>query len=105
MSKLTAIQIAEAQLVGDLREAPRKRVLMQATIMSVSGSQQASVKDFTSSGARVRCEQRLEEGWDVVFKRGELFIAARVAWAKRDEAGLQFYRVLEVEPAAARAAR
>jgi hypothetical protein len=103
MSKLTPIQIAEARLVGDVRGAPRKRVLMQATLMSVGGSQQASIKDLTSSGARVRCEQRLEEGWDVVFKRGDLFIAARVAWATRDEAGLEFYRI--VQTAAVRPAR
>ena len=104
MSKLTPIQIAEAQLVGDLRLAARKRVLMQATIMSVSGSHQARVMDFTASGARVRCDQQLEEGWDVVFKRGELSLGARVAWATSDEAGLQFYRILGVETAATPAA-
>ena len=88
MSEYSPIRIASAEM----RDATRKRVLMQATIISIDGPQRISIKDLTSSGARIHCERRLEEGWDIIFKRGELFIAARVAWATKDEAGLQFYR-------------
>ena len=98
MSKYTPIEPAGAHAVDEMRDAARKRVLMRATIISAAGAQAADVKDLTSSGARIRCDRRLEEGWDVIFNRGEVFVAARVAWASRDGAGLQFYR--EIPPAA-----
>ena len=34
------------------------------------------------------------EGRDVIFKHGEIFIAARVTWATEADAGLEFYRKL-----------
>ena len=77
---------------GEMRDAPRKHVLMQATIISPEGPQRVFVKDLTTTGARIQSEYPLEESWDVIFKRGEEFRAARVAWTKGDEAGLQFYR-------------
>ena len=77
---------------GEMRDAPRKHVLMQATIISPDGPQRVFVKDLTPTGARIQPEYPLEQGWDVIFKRGEEFRAARVAWTKGDEAGLQFYR-------------
>ena len=77
---------------SELRDAPRKHVLMQATIISPDGPQRSFVKDLNSTGARIQCEHPLEEGWDIIFKRGEEFRAARVAWVKADEAGLAFYR-------------
>ena len=80
---------------GETRDAARKRVLMQATIISVAGPQQTFLKDLTASGARIQSEHPLQEGWDVVFKRGDDFRAARVAWTKKDEAGLQFYREID----------
>jgi hypothetical protein len=88
--KMTPIQVADC----DMRDETRKHVLMQATIISVEGPQRAYVRDLTSTGARIQCDQRLEEDWDVVFKRGEQFVAARVAWSTKHEAGLQFYREL-----------
>lgn len=75
----------------EMRDAPRKHVLMQATIISPDGPQRVFVKDLTPTGARVQPEHKLEEGWDVIFKRGEEFRAARIAWTTGDEAGLQFY--------------
>lgn len=52
------------------------------------------MRDLTSTGARVRCDPPLSEGEDVMMKRGDLFVPARVAWTTKDEAGLQFYREL-----------
>ncbi len=77
---------------SEARDGPRKRVLMQATIISADGPQRAFVKNLTATGARLQCEHALNEDWDVIFKRGDDFRAARVAWTKDDEAGLQFYR-------------
>ena len=88
MSHLSKIEVAS----GELRDAPRKLVLMHATIISTEGAQRVQVKDLTATGARILTERRLEQDWDVIFKRGNEFRAARVAWAKKDEAGLQFFR-------------
>jgi len=88
MSKHVAIPVDPL----DMRDAPRNHVLMQATIISAEGPQRAFVKDLTPSGAKLQCEYPLEEHWDVIFKRGDEFRAARVAWTNGDEAGLQFYK-------------
>ena len=77
---------------SELRGGHRKHVLMQATIISVEGPQRTFVKDLTDDGARIQCQYPLGDGWDVIFKRGDDFRAARVAWSRGGEAGLQFYR-------------
>jgi len=77
---------------AEMRDAQRKHVLMHATIISAGGSQPASVKDLNTTGVRIQCERPLEAGADVLFKRGDDFRAARVAWTRKGEAGLQFYR-------------
>lgn len=88
MSMYRPIDIA----TSELRDAPRKHVLMQAIVLSSDGPQRVFVKDLTPTGARIQWEYPLQQGWDVIFKRREEFRAARVAWTKGDEAGLQFYR-------------
>jgi hypothetical protein len=77
---------------GEMRDAPRKLVLMQARIISPDGPRRAFIKDLANTGARIQCDEPLKEGWDVVFERGDDFRAARVVWSREDEAGLQFYR-------------
>jgi hypothetical protein len=77
---------------GDLRNHARKRVLMQASIISAHGTHRARINDLHVSGVRVSCEPPLEKDTDVIFKRGKLFVAARVAWTARGGAGLEFYR-------------
>jgi hypothetical protein len=79
----------------DLRQGARKRVLMNATIIGPEGRHQARVVDLTVSGVQILCNHRLEKDWDVIFKRGDMFVAARVAWATRTGAGLEFYRKSE----------
>lgn len=88
MSHMTRIAVPPAEL----RNAPRKHVLMQATIIGIDGQQRVQVKDLALSGARVLTERPLEEGRDILFRRNDECRAARVAWARKDEAGLQFYR-------------
>ena len=82
---------------GELRDSARKHVLMQATIITVDGPQRVHVRDLTPRGARISCEYRLKQDWDLVFKRGDLFLAARVVWTRKETAGLQFYRQVNPE--------
>ena len=77
---------------SDLRRANRRRVLMRATLVTADGVQSARVRDLTSSGAGIVCDQPPERGADVILKRGDLFVAARVVWSDATSAGLEFYR-------------
>src|SRR3954467_15238506 len=77
------------------RKLDRKHVLQHATIISASGRHYARISDFSVSGVRVSCANPPAENDDVIFKRGDLFVAARVAWTDKSGAGLQFYRALE----------
>lgn len=81
----------------DLRRSTRKRVLMRATIVTVDGAQSARVRDLAETGAGILCDTPLTAGSDVIFKRGNLLVAARVVWTEGAEAGLEFYRPLPLE--------
>lgn len=74
---------------------------MSATVVGADGAQNVRVRDLTSSGAGISCDRPLEPGSDVLFKRGRMLVAARVAWANRAFAGLEFYRLISVEELAA----
>ena len=82
---------------SDLRRSSRKRVLMRATLVTAEGVQSARVRDLTSCGAGIVCERPPEKGTDVILKRGDLFVAARVVWADANSAGLEFYREAPLE--------
>lgn len=75
-----------------LRKLDRKHVLLNATIISLDGSQDVRIRDLSQSGAQIFCDRPPAENCDVIFKRGRLFVAARIAWANKTVAGLQFYR-------------
>jgi hypothetical protein len=65
---------------------------MRATLVAADGVQSARVRDLTSSGAGIVCDSPPPAGADVILKRGDLFVAARVVWADENSAGLEFYR-------------
>jgi hypothetical protein len=84
-------------LARDLRRSKRKAVLMRATLIGTDGVQTVRLKDITSDGAGICCEAPLSAGSDVIIRRDDLFIAARVVWAEGNSAGLEFYRPLTSE--------
>ena len=79
------------------RKLDRKHVLLSAIVISPEGAQAARIRDLSSSGVHVFCNRPPTIDSDVIFKRGDVFAAARVAWSDKDEAGLEFYR--QVDPA------
>jgi hypothetical protein len=90
----------EAHAVTELRPVrkdERKQVLMNAVVIDAEGRQPVRVKNLTVSGVRVSTGRRLHVDSDVIFERGKMFVAARVAWSKPDEAGLEFYRADQAE--------
>jgi hypothetical protein len=74
------------------RRDERKRVLMKATLITVDGPQDVRVTDINASGARVEWERMIPADEDLLFRRGSSFVAARVAWSKRKDGGIEFYR-------------
>lgn len=70
---------------------------MRATLIAADGAQTVRLKDLTSEGAGIACQVPLRFGTDVILRRGDLFIAARVVWAEGMTAGLEFYRPLTSE--------
>ena len=96
----TPFRTMEAELTvetRDLRRSKRRRVLIRATIITVDGAQSARVRDLATTGAGIVSDRALDPGSDVIFKRGNLLVAARVVWASGNEAGLEFYRPLPLE--------
>jgi hypothetical protein len=76
------------------RKGSRKRVLMRGTLFTPEGAHVVWIRDISATGALVAGEDRLPQDCDVIFKRGPLFAAARIAWSNETGAGIKFYRDL-----------
>lgn len=76
------------------RAKTRTRVLMTATVTSPTGSHKVLVRDISREGAQIYADKSISAGYDACFKRGPIFVAARVAWCRNGIAGLKFYREL-----------
>lgn len=76
------------------RAKSRTRVLMVGTIVSAAGSHRVLLRDISVEGAQVYADKALSAGQDACFRRGPIFVAARIAWYRRGIAGLKFYRQL-----------
>ncbi|MES2137105.1 MAG: PilZ domain-containing protein [Pseudomonadota bacterium] len=84
------------------RKGERKRVLLRGTVFAPNGAHVVWIRDISSDGALVAADDPLPIGCDVIFKRGAIFAAARIAWSNETGTGVKFYRDLaECEIAAA----
>jgi hypothetical protein len=79
------------------RRTDRKRVLMMGELISCGGTHRVRIRDFSSKGAQIVCEGSSLEKCDMLLRRGDLCVAAHVAWIKGDEVGLTFYREISAE--------
>ncbi len=79
------------------RSGRRARVLMVGTLMTPTGTKRVTIRDISRSGAQIAIDESIPTECDVIFKRGSVFAAARVAWISAGEAGLKFYRELSPE--------
>jgi len=79
---------------GSPRRTGRTRVLMSGVLISPMGAHKVTIRDVSRSGAQVLLSEPIPKECDVLFRRGSLFAAARVAWVSNGEAGLRFYREL-----------
>ena len=77
--------------VSGKRSAKRARVLLAAKLDTPHGEMDARLRDLSSKGALVECNNRaLTVGTEVVFKRGSTIVPARVAWVGGGRVGLEF---------------
>ncbi len=72
------------------RVAPRARVLLAAKLQSSLGELDCRLRDLSRMGALLECANLPPVGSDVVFVRGKVAIAARVAWAGENRLGIEF---------------
>jgi hypothetical protein len=79
------------------RHASRKRVLMKALVICAEGLRDATIRDLSASGAQLFSPKPPQTDCDVIFKRNDIFVAARVAWIDGHTYGLEFYR--NIDPA------
>lgn len=79
-------------------EAPRKgsrtRVFMRGTVFTPVGASVVWIRDISNDGALVGGNDPMPPRGDIVFKRGDVFVAGFIAWANGNEAGVEFYREL-----------
>ena len=93
-----------ATLADDIqppRKGARKRVLMRGTLFTPNGAFVVWIRDISNDGALVSCKDRLPVDCDVIFKRGNIFAAAQIAWSNETGAGIKFYRDLSESDVAA----
>lgn len=67
---------------------------MSATLMTCDGPHKVQVKDISIDGARVLVSQPIRPNSDSIFRRGTVFVAAKIAWSEANEVGVRFYRPL-----------
>jgi hypothetical protein len=67
---------------------------MGGTLFTPHGAQRVLMRDVSPTGAQVSGDEAIPHSCDAVFKKGKLFVAARVVRSRGVEAGLQFYREL-----------
>jgi hypothetical protein len=93
LRKRTRMATAAKEAQG-ARKGERRRVLMRGTLFGPHGAHVVWIRDISKGGALVAADDRLPTDCDVIFKRGPIFAAGRIAWSNETGAGLKFYREL-----------
>ena len=83
-----------AENIESERCLKRTRVLMTGTLLTPDGAFRVRIRDISQTGAQIAAEGTVRATSDAVLKRGSLFVATRVSWARGNDAGLEFYREL-----------
>jgi hypothetical protein len=82
------------QSVGN-RRAKRARVLLAAKLETPVGDIDARLRDLSRKGALVECSPVPPVGAEVVFRRGDVAVPARVAWSAAGRVGLEFHYMVD----------
>jgi hypothetical protein len=72
------------------RRAPRRRVLLAATLETPAGERTARLRNLSSTGAMIELDKPPAEGTEVVFKRPGISVRGIVVWASGSLIGMHF---------------
>ena len=79
------------------RKSRRSNVLMSASLELSGTSLPVKLRNLSADGALVEGEKLPVEGASILFRKGDLSVWGRVAWAKTRHAGISFDRKLAPE--------
>lgn len=80
-----------------LPRSPRRRVLIEGTFQTLTGSHSISVKNVSCTGALIECAQALRVGSDGVLEAGELDSFCTIVRSRPPHYGLRFDEPLDNE--------
>ena len=72
------------------RKARRSNVLMAASLELSGTSLPVKLRNLSADGALVEGDKLPVEGAQILFRKGDLSVPGRVAWAKTRHAGISF---------------
>jgi len=72
------------------RKARRSNVLMSASLELSGTSLPVKLRNLSADGALVEADTLPVEGAAILFRKGDLSVRGRVAWAKTRHAGISF---------------
>ena len=79
------------------RKTNRSNVLMSATLELSGMSLPVKLRNLSADGALVEGDELPVDGASILFRKGELSVQGRVAWAKTSHAGISFLTPLDPE--------
>jgi hypothetical protein len=79
------------------RRSRRSNLLMAATLETVSGTAKVTLRNLSAEGALVEGDRIPDAGQQLVFRKNDLAISGRVAWASERRAGIAFDAELRPE--------
>src|SRR5690349_6923552 len=77
------------------RKVRRSNVLMAASLELSGTSLPVKLRNLSAEGALVEGDKLPVEGASIVFRKGDLSVPGRLAWAKTRHAGISFERKLD----------
>ena len=87
----------DESLISQSRRSRRSNLLMQASIEHQGALMDVTLRNLSAEGALIEGDHGLEEGAEVLFRKGELAMAGRVAWVADRQAGIAFAASLDPE--------
>ena len=79
------------------RRSRRSHLLMAATVEQYGVMTPVTLRNLSADGALIEGDIRPVAGAHIVFRKGELAVAGRVAWAEGRRAGIAFAMSLDPE--------
>ncbi len=79
------------------RKTRRSNVLMAASLELSGTSLPVKLRNLSAEGALVEGDKLPVDGAAILFRKGDLSVPGRVAWAKTRHAGISFDRKLDPE--------